>query len=112
MFLKAIIFMMTKKYTSKHLESVPEWYIEALQKSVEMVRERCCGSASCPAIIYYGLAKASKKCNDDTNICKKYLIYKHKKPCPCYALGPEKCTNAMQNLIDQWRTWAGLKDGE
>jgi hypothetical protein len=102
---------MMKKYTNKHLESVPPEFIAACETAVKMLRNRKTSADTCPSVIIN--AEYEYVCDDPFFLCPKYIKYnlpKDRVPCPCYEFGEEKCAKLLNNLITQWKKWCGLED--
>jgi len=103
-----------KKYTDKHLESVPPEFIVAAQTTIGMLKGdigHMYGADTCPAVILCDPDDDNYACGGEDPLCSKYLIYSKKFPvCPCWKFGEEKCIKLLTNLITQWKKWANLED--
>jgi hypothetical protein len=96
-----------KKYTNKHLESVPPGFIVAIEKTVEMLRKGNDTIYTCPSIIAGGHYWEHNDCGRGDQWCPKYLLYPYRGAgCPCYVFGPKKSIKLLNNLIKQWKRWA------
>lgn len=100
-----------KKYSAKHLESVPPEYIAALEETVDMLSRNGHCDDACPALILENISINYGLCSSDgANWCQDYIGYASDYFCPCYALGQDEAIKASKNLISQWKRWANLED--
>jgi hypothetical protein len=105
-----------KKYTKKHLESVPPEFILAAEKAVDGIEADMVGKFTCPSLILKRLSLRSKIyfCEKGGgSLCETYLKYHggdRDSPCPCYRYGENKAIELFNNLITQWKAWAGVED--
>jgi hypothetical protein len=101
-----------KKYSDKHLESVPPEFIVAAERTVEMLEGGDTSDETCPSIIIkteFGMVDYCVTCHGD--MCPQILIYQVKfSGCPCHEFGALGSIKLLNNLIAQWRRWCGLED--
>jgi hypothetical protein len=97
------------EYTEEHLESIPPEYIVAAEKTVLMLQGKLDYIDDVDTCLAYIAGIDCRQSWSETRLCPKYIVYYvDKSPCACYAFGKEDCIKLLNNLIDQWKKWAGI----
>jgi hypothetical protein len=102
--------LIMKKYTKEHLENIDPCWIDAVERLIEKVPNRCpTGQANLITKRWqYSSGISFLVCY----VCQTYFKY-HSTACPCSYFG--SCENAIAealNLIRQWKKWAGIGEND